>query len=85
VHFLTLYGPDRPTPMREHPFTTREQLMAEIAARVRRTVPDMPRPAFDEMVAHMAELELKYRQPTAGSGWRQVTPPLGVPVHLPPP
>jgi hypothetical protein len=67
--------------MRPDSATTREQLTADIAARVRPTVPDMPPGAFDEMVAHMVEVDLKYRQPLTATAWRQVTPALGVPVQ----
>jgi hypothetical protein len=63
--------------------STREQLMANIAERVRPLVPDMPQAAFDEMVAQMADVELKYRQPLEATGWRQVTPPFGVPAQPP--
>jgi hypothetical protein len=72
-------------PMRLPPSTPREPLMASIATRVRPLVSDMPQAAFDEMVTHMADVELEYRQPLEETGWRQVTPPLGGPAQPPTP
>jgi hypothetical protein len=43
-----------------YPPSRREQLVAEIAARLRRVCPDMPEDHFAAMVQDMAAITLKY-------------------------
>ena len=56
----------------------RDALVADIARRVRPTVPDMPQADFDRLVARMADLELKFRDRAVSTAWRQVTPPVSL-------
>ncbi len=59
----------------------RDALRADIARRVRPTVPDMPQADFDLLVSRMADLELKFRDRPARTDWRQVTPAISTPAQ----
>ena len=61
----------------------RDALLADIARRVRPTVPDMPQADFDQMVARMADLELRFRDRPVRTDWRQVTPAISLPAQHP--
>lgn len=59
-----------------------DALVANISQRIRPLVPEMPQLAFDEMVRHMAQVELKFRDRPGGGYLR--TPPIGAPTVTPP-
>jgi hypothetical protein len=61
----------------------RDALLADIARRVRPTVPDMSQADFDQLVSRMADIELKFRDRAASTDWRQVTPAISLPVQRP--
>jgi hypothetical protein len=61
----------------------RDALLADIARRVRPTVPDMSQADFDQLVCRMADVELKFRDRAASTDWRQVTPAISLPVQRP--
>ena len=52
-----------------------EQLVADIAARVRRVAPDMPADALDALARRMAAVELKYRDRHTPTWLRTPLPP----------
>ena len=61
----------------------RDALLADIARRVRPTVPDMSQADFDQLVSRMVDVELKFRDRAARTDWRQVTPAISFPVQRP--
>jgi len=65
----------RPQPVpRRRTELSPEQLAADIAARVRPVVPDMPAAAFDALVRRMADVELKYRDPERAAWHPSIRP-----------
>lgn len=69
-------GPRAPRARFSRAALSREQLVADIAARVRPAVPDLPAGEFDALVRRMADLELKYRDRRTPA-WSPSLPPPG--------
>ena len=59
----------------------RDALLADVARRVRPTVPDMSQADFDQLVSRMVDLELKFRDRAVSTAWRQVTPAISLPAQ----
>ncbi len=63
----------------------RDALIADIARRVRPAVPEMPQDDFDQLVARMADLELRHRAATEAGILALLTDPRGNPIIRPRP
>lgn len=61
----------------------RDALIADITRRVRPAVPEMPQDDFDQLVARMADLELRHRAATDAGILRLLTDPRGNPIAWP--
>ena len=65
--------------------SARDALIADITRRVRAAVPEMPQDDFEQLVARMADLELRHREATEAGILALLTDPRGNPIVWPVP